>query len=116
MLPPDWQELAPLLDSALDAPPELRAARIVELSAGNPQRLAALELLVAECDRDTPFFNREAGERFAALFDEDPDLALPDILGGRYEIVRELGRGGMARVYLAEDVKHARRVAVKVIR
>jgi serine/threonine protein kinase len=33
----------------------------------------------------------------------------------RYRIERELGRGGMATVYLAEDLKHGRRVAVKVM-
>ncbi len=38
--------------------------------------------------------------------------ALPD----RYRIERHLGEGGMANVYLAEDLKHKRKVAVKVLR
>ena len=37
-------------------------------------------------------------------------------LADRYQIERELGSGGMATVYLAEDVKHDRKVAVKVLR
>jgi serine/threonine-protein kinase len=37
-------------------------------------------------------------------------------LAGRYAIQQEVGRGGMASVYLAEDRKHRRRVAVKVLR
>ena len=37
-------------------------------------------------------------------------------LSGRYTIERELGAGGMATVYLATDVKHDRRVALKVLR
>jgi serine/threonine-protein kinase len=41
---------------------------------------------------------------------------LTTALGGRYRIERELGAGAMATVYLAEDVKHRRRVAVKVLR
>jgi serine/threonine-protein kinase len=36
-------------------------------------------------------------------------------LAGRYEIQRELGRGGMATVYLAQDLKHHRPVALKVL-
>jgi len=36
-------------------------------------------------------------------------------LAGRYEIEREIGQGGMAVVYLARDVRHARRVALKVV-
>ena len=37
-------------------------------------------------------------------------------LMGRYRIERELGAGGMATVYLAEDVKHDRKVAIKVLK
>ncbi|MBA2627540.1 MAG: protein kinase [Gemmatimonadales bacterium] len=37
-------------------------------------------------------------------------------LADRYRIDRELGAGGMATVYLAEDLKHGRRVAIKVLR
>jgi serine/threonine-protein kinase len=37
-------------------------------------------------------------------------------LADRYRIERELGAGGMATVYLAEDLKHHRKVAVKVLR
>jgi hypothetical protein len=34
---------------------------------------------------------------------------------GPYEIVREIGRGGMATVFLAEDTRHARKVALKLV-
>ncbi|MDX1675794.1 MAG: serine/threonine-protein kinase, partial [Longimicrobiales bacterium] len=37
-------------------------------------------------------------------------------LEGRYRIERELGQGGMATVYLAHDIKHDRRVALKVLK
>jgi serine/threonine protein kinase len=37
-------------------------------------------------------------------------------LAGRYEVEQELGRGGMAVVYLAKDLRHQRRVAIKVLR
>ena len=41
---------------------------------------------------------------------------LSTALSGRYTIERELGAGGMATVYLAHDLRHDRRVAVKVLR
>jgi len=42
--------------------------------------------------------------------------ALVAALAGRYRVERELGQGGMATVYLADDVKHGRKVAIKVLR
>jgi hypothetical protein len=45
----------------------------------------------------------------------DATATLNTALSGRYEIERELGRGGMATVYLARDLRHDRRVAVKVL-
>ncbi|MDX2121512.1 MAG: protein kinase, partial [Gemmatimonadota bacterium] len=41
---------------------------------------------------------------------------LTPALADRYRIERELGAGGMATVYLAQDLKHDRRVAIKVLR
>src|SRR5437016_825528 len=41
---------------------------------------------------------------------------LQSILGDRYRVERELGMGGMAIVYLAQDLKHGRPVAIKVLR
>jgi serine/threonine-protein kinase len=46
---------------------------------------------------------------------EDQRVALEAALAGRYAIERELGRGGMATVYLARDLRHDRPVALKVL-
>jgi serine/threonine-protein kinase len=43
----------------------------------------------------------------------DPELPF---LSERYRLVRVVGSGGMATVYLADDLKHHRRVAVKVMK
>ena len=42
--------------------------------------------------------------------------SLHQALANRYRVERELGAGGMATVYLAEDLKHRRKVAIKVLR
>jgi serine/threonine-protein kinase len=46
----------------------------------------------------------------------DTKSRLAAALADRYRIERELGQGGMATVYLAQDLKHDRKVAVKVLR
>jgi serine/threonine-protein kinase len=46
----------------------------------------------------------------------DPIGRLNAALEGRYAIERELGEGGMATVYLADDLKHERKVALKVLK
>jgi tRNA A-37 threonylcarbamoyl transferase component Bud32/tetratricopeptide (TPR) repeat protein len=44
-----------------------------------------------------------------------PPASLSEAFQSRYKLESELGRGGMATVYLAEDVRHRRRVAIKVL-
>jgi eukaryotic-like serine/threonine-protein kinase len=44
-----------------------------------------------------------------------PSARLTSALADRYRLEREIGQGGMATVYLAEDLKHGRRVAIKVL-
>jgi Tol biopolymer transport system component len=113
--PNEWRQLGPLLDAALDATPDRRAALLTELSGGDAARRGELERLVAECENEYPLLERPASERFAALFGDEA-LPMPESLTDRYRIIRELGRGGMAIVYVARDLKHGRDVAVKVVR
>jgi Tol biopolymer transport system component len=110
----NWSKLASLVDTLLDSAPEHRAALIEELSAGDASRRLELEQLLAECAHEPDLFSRPAAERFAALFHDDAPR-FPDALAEQYRVGRELGRGGMATVYLARDLKHARDVAVKVV-
>ena len=56
-----------------------------------------------------------AGRMLPRMID-DPITRLNTALEGRYRIESELGKGGMATVYLADDIKHERKVALKVLK
>ena len=116
MMPEDWAALSPLVDVVLDLPDAEREARIVELTGGDADRVGALRAMVADCEREMPLLDAPASETFVRLIAEEPEQALPELLGDRYRIEREIGRGGMARAFLALDTRHNRKVAVKVIR
>ena len=66
--------------------------------------------------RPEPDFDNDL-ERLAAFFDRQaPNEVLGTVLAGKYKIVREIGKGGMGIVYLAEQVQPKRLVAVKLIK
>jgi len=111
----EWSRLEPLIDAVLDVAPVERPALIAELSRGDAALQANLERLVDECEREYPLLDQPATERFAELFVDD-DVVFPPSIAARYRDAKELGRGGMAVVFVAHDVKHGRDVAVKVIR
>ena len=56
------------------------------------------------------------GPHLRRLDTPDPVTRLNAALSGRYRIEREIGEGGMATVYLADDLKHERKVALKVLK
>lgn len=105
------------LTELLDLDPEQRGIRLQQFSANERSQLEVL--LAAALDDDD--FLRPGGALSATLIDaalaeEEPCLAAGSELGA-YRIVREIGAGGMGRVYLAEraDGLFARQVAVKLL-
>ena len=115
-LPPNWRELAPLLDDVLDAPLAERADRVRHIANGNGTLQRQLEELLAEAEREMRLLDEPAMRRFHELARDDSMALLPELLSGRYRVGRELGRGGMSTVFLAHDIKHRRDVAIKIIR
>ena len=112
--PDNWKALEPLLDALLDAAPEQRPALLDQLSGGDASRRRELQQLVTECEAGDSILDKSALERFTKLFEDE--VVVPQSLAERYPVNGELGRGGMAVVYRARDVKHGRDVAVKIIR
>ncbi|MEM7050171.1 MAG: serine/threonine-protein kinase [Acidobacteriota bacterium] len=113
--PPDrWQRADDLLDGALDLAPDQRAAYLARECGDDGDLRALVERLLRAAESESAL--DPAGEALAlTLAAEDP---APGTEIGRYRLVREIGRGGMAVVYLAEraDGEFEHRVALKLIR
>jgi len=109
-----WNVLEPLLDEALELEAERRSGFLDEACRGDTSLRAEIDALIAACEKGDEILSAPAAVAYAPLLAEvAPEL--PTVLGDRYRIVREIGRGGMGTVYLADDAKHCRQVAVKVL-
>jgi eukaryotic-like serine/threonine-protein kinase len=118
MTPERWRAVDAVLRGALSCEPARRDAFVAEACAEDAALRREVASLLAAHDRaGNDFLERPAGEVFTGRSVPPPLIErLASALAGRYEIERELARGGMATVYLARDVRHDRRVAIKVLR
>jgi serine/threonine protein kinase len=111
-----WNRLEDLLEEVLARPASERQAYLDAACAGNVTLRRQIESLIAAHDQtDSPL------DRIGrTLAEQSPDVS-PEWNGrtlGAYELVREIGRGGMGVVFLARrnDGQYERDVALKVIR
>jgi len=119
MTPERWRLVEDVLNAALSCEPEQRDAVVAAACAGDEALRREVESLLAAHDRASrdDFLERPAAEALGAPHAPPAQAErLAGALAGRYVIERELGHGGMATVYLARDVRHHRRVAIKVLR
>src|SRR5439155_18597643 len=112
-----WEEVEALLDQTLDLSARDRAAFLERACSGDSALRAEVERLVQAAETSGGFLAEAAAAFAAPLLSRLADDATPSPGArlGTYEVVRELGRGGMATVYLARDLKHDRDVALKVL-
>jgi eukaryotic-like serine/threonine-protein kinase len=131
--PPDrWHEVDALFQRVLEVPPSERAIFLDGSCAGDEALRAGVESLVRAADRSASFLETSVEDCCAVPWPEifppretaegaGGDALPPERTGervGRYRLLRGIGRGGMANVYLAEraDGQFEQRVAIKLLR
>jgi serine/threonine protein kinase len=115
--PPDrTPEIEAVFDEAMELPSDRRDAWLAARCGPDDQLRGEVEALLSGFDRAERFFDRQKpaiSHMARELLTGAAGLRI-----GQYHVLRELGRGGMGVVYLAEraDGHHRRRVAIKVVR
>jgi serine/threonine-protein kinase len=118
MTPERWRAVDAVLQAALACEPDRREAFVAEACGGDEGLRREVTSLLAAFDGATDgFLERPAAEALGVQSLAGPlDARLAEALGGHYAVEGEIARGGMAAVYLARDLRHDRRVAIKVLR
>jgi serine/threonine-protein kinase len=122
MTPDRWRAVDAILRGALAREADLREAFVRDACAGDEALRREVASLLSAHDRMTenflerPVVEALAGTPIAPSHAERNAVRLAEALADRYAIEGEIARGGMASVHLARDLKHGRRVAIKVMR
>src|SRR5262245_22777667 len=114
-----WQEVQRVFHAALDRPDDERTAFIQNACANDPELHAEVESMLA-AEQGGSDFCGSGQDALGALAADVMDAPTPSApLTGRrvgpYTIVRQIGRGGMGTVYLAEREDVGLTAALKVV-
>ncbi|MEO8563088.1 MAG: protein kinase [bacterium] len=116
MTPERWRAVDAILQAALVCDPEGRDVMIADACGSDLALRIEVASLLAAHTSGGDFLERLTADTLGATASGALAERLATALEGRYAIEREIAHGGMARVYLARDLRHDRRVAIKVLR
>ncbi|HEY7501766.1 MAG TPA: serine/threonine-protein kinase [Vicinamibacterales bacterium] len=122
--PEEWSRIEAILDDVLELEPAARAAAIARACGSDARLRQHIESLVAADAGASAFLETPAAEYAAGLVraagGSDPILRQeePGDAIGPYRLIREIGHGGMGRVFLADraDGQFEQQVALKLVR
>ena len=111
----NWQQINDLFHDALEREPDARAAFLAQACAADEGLRSEVESLLASHDPSDNFIKSLAPDLAAGLLAESQARLATGQSVGNYRVMALLGAGGMGEVYLTEDTRLGRRVALKLL-
>src|ERR1051325_10737667 len=116
MTPERWQQVKEIFNSAIAYRPEERSSFISQACSGDEALRNEVESLIASHEQSGSFaIDKPAFEAAASLLAGERAELRPGQTIASYEVVSFISRGGMGEVYLAEDKRLGRKVALKLL-
>ena len=111
----DWQKVREIFDSAVRQRPEERRRFVLAACGDDKALLAEVESLLSSHDSAASFMETPAVAEVAHMIEVENKRFETGNRLGNYEIINQIGVGGMGVVYLATDRKLDRKVAIKIL-
>jgi serine/threonine-protein kinase len=115
MTDPKWQQVKKVFDGALRQKPEDRAGFVEDACGNNKSLLREIESLLLSHDEADGFMESPAIAQIPGALPGGTKQLEAGTSLGHYEIIKQIGAGGMGEVYLAKDKKLDRQVAIKIL-